>query len=121
MIYEWAKKEFEKQYDSKMTVWENKQVKVGAITKPKWVEVENLSNIACRISQKQINPIGEGERAGAMYNTTLHCNPALVIPAGSRIVITDAHGVVRNYKKSSEGFSSYRTHQEIVIVREVIA
>lgn len=121
MIYEWAKKEFEKQYDSKMTVWENKPVKEGAITKPKWVVIDDLSDIACRISQKQINPISEGERAGATYNTTLHCSPLINVPLGSRIVITDAHGVSRNYKRSSEGFSSYKTHQEIVIVREVIA
>lgn len=121
-IFEYAKKEFEKRYDSRMTVQENKPVKDGAITKTKWVDVDGLINVACRIAQKRVvNPASESEQAIVSYITTLYCDPSLNIKVGSRIAITDVHGVKRDYKRSSEGFSSYRTHQEIVIVREVIA
>lgn len=121
-IYDFAKQEFEKQYDSRMTVQENKPVKDGAITKPKWVDVDGLTNVACRIAQKRVvNPATEGEQSVVSYITTLYCDPLLTIKVGSRIAITDVHGITRDYKRSSEGFSSYRTHQEIVIVREVIA
>lgn len=118
-IYDFAKAEFEKYYDSKLTVSEYKDVKVGSITKGTWVTV--VEDVACRISQKQLNPASEGEAAKVTYVTKLYCDPAIEIKAGSKIFVTDPHGVTREYKRSSEGFSSYRTHQEIVIVRDVTA
>lgn len=117
-IYEFAKKEFEKQYDSKMTVSVNEPVKVGAVTKPKWVE--KISNQPCRIAQKRVvNPVMDNPNPQVSYVTTLYCDPFTKIPPGSRIKVTDSHGVIRDYNRSSEGFSSYRTHQEIVMNREV--
>lgn len=117
-MFDFAKKEFEKHYDSKMTVKKNQQVKEGTITKSKWVAVNDLKDIPCRISKKQITPVSEGEFAGISYLISLYCDPLLEIEPGSRISITDLYGVVREYKRSSEGFSSYRTHQEISIVRD---
>ena len=117
-IYDYAKKEFEKQYDSLLTVSVNEPVKVGAVTKPKWVP--KIVDQPCRIAQKRVvNPSIEGNAPQVSYITTLYCDPSLNIPAGSRIEITDIHGVTRKYSRSSEGFSSYRTHQEIVMNREV--
>ncbi|WP_213334275.1 hypothetical protein [Enterococcus casseliflavus] len=118
-IFEFAKREFEKQYDCKMTVSVNKPDKVGSLTKPKWTAV--ISDQSCRISKKQVSPVSDGNVAEVIYNTMLYCDPEISIPAGSRISITDPHGKTRDYKRSSEGFSSYHTHQEIVIVREVQA
>lgn len=118
-IFEFAKREFEKQYDCKMTLSVNNPEKVGSLTKSKWTAV--ISDQPCRISQKQVSPVSDGNVAEVTYNTMLYCDPALVIPAGSRISITDTHGKSRDYKRSSEGFSSYHTHQEIIIVREVQA
>ena len=120
-IYDFARREFEKQYDSMMTVWTNEPKKVGSITKPVWAPVSDLMDIPCRISRKQITPQGEGEYAGSDYPLSLYCSPTLEIAPGSRIAITDVHGHTRNYTRASEGFSSYRTHQEFTIVREVIA
>lgn len=117
-IYEFAKKEFKKQYDSKMTISVNEPVKVGSITKQQWVK--KIIDQPCRIAQKRVvNPSTDGNAPQVSYITTLHCDPLLNIPAGSRIEITDVHGVTRKYSRSSEGFSSYRTHQEIVMIREV--
>lgn len=118
-IYEYAKKEFEKLYDSRLTVFESKPIKVGAVTKATWVPVS--VNELCRISQKQLSPTSEGVFAKVSYLTTLYCDPSLEIKASSRLRITDAQGVSREYKRSSEGFASYRTHQEIIIVRDVKA
>lgn len=120
-IFSFAKREFEKQYDSTMTVMENKPIKEGAITKNKWGVVDGLENIPCRVSKKQLATVGSGEFANATHLTTLHCDPLLDIKAGSRITITDCHKVSRDYKRSSEGFNSYKTHQEIVLLRDVIA
>lgn len=117
-IYAYAKAEFEKQYDSKMTVSVNKPKKDGPITKPHWEDV--VKDQPCRIAQKRVvNPASTGEAAKVVYITTLYCDPLLEIPSGSRITITDAHGTSRLYKRSSEGFSSYQTHQEIELSREL--
>lgn len=116
-IYEYAKREFEKQYDSLLTVTVNEPIKQGSITKPNWVE--KITDQPCRIAQKRVtNPVTDGANPQVSYVTTLYCDPLTEIPAGSRIDITDAHGKTRSYKRSSEGFSSYRTHQEIVMDRE---
>lgn len=115
-IYEYAKQEFEKQYDSLLTVSVNEPVKVGAVTKPQWVP--KITNQPCRIAQKRVvNPSTEGNAPQVSYVTTLYCDPTAEIPPGSRIKVTDIHGITRDYKRSSEGFSSYRTHQKIVMER----
>jgi len=118
-IYEFAKAEFEKHYDSKLTVSECTDKKVGSVTKEVWAPV--VENVPCRISQKQLNPASEGVAAKVTYITKLYCDPGIEIKAGSKLFITDVHGIIREYERSSEGFSSYRTHQEIVIVRDVTA
>jgi len=118
-IYQFAKREFEKHYDSKLTVSEYKDVKEGSITKGKWIPV--LEDVPCRVSQKQLNPASEGEVARVTYITKLFCDPGIEIKAGSKLLITDVHSVTREYKRSSEGFASYLTHQEVVIVRGVTA
>lgn len=116
-IYDYAKKEFEKQYDSLLNVSVNEPVKVGAITKEKWVP--KITNQPCRIAQKRVvNPSTEGNAPQISYITTLYCDPLIKVPSGSRIEITDVHGLKRKYSHSSEGFSSYQTHQEIVMNRE---
>ncbi len=60
-IYTFAKKEFEKQYDSKMTILINEPVKVGAITKNQWVA--KITDRPCRIAQKRVTNPAAGETA----------------------------------------------------------
>lgn len=120
-IYDIAKREFEKHYDSVMSVMENRPVKVGSVTKPKWLPVEGLENIPCRISKKSISPAAAGTYADATYQISLYCDPALDILAGSRINVTDTHGNVKEYERASVPFNSYRTHQEIALISEVMA
>lgn len=118
-IYEFAKKEFAKHYNAKMIILVNESVKVGSVTKAKWVA--KVTDQPCRMSKKQLNPTSTGEVASVADNTMLFCDPAVDIPAGCRISVTDVHGVTRDYKRSSEGFASHVTHQSVVVVREVKA
>lgn len=114
---EYARKEFEKQYDSTFNIFEQKSAKIGSITKTQKVKIWDEDKL-CRISQKQLTPTTTGPFAGEIYQTVLYCSPELEIKSGTEIVVKDTHGVVRNYKRSSEGFSSYRTHQEIILIRD---
>lgn len=115
-MFDFARRHFEKRYDSTMTVkiWED--VEDGPFTKGDWVNV--VENEPCRISKKQLNPTSSEDVAGMSYILALYCAPEIEVKAGSRILITNRYGEVREYKRSSEGFDSYATHQEIIIMRE---
>lgn len=110
---------FERHYDSRMTVEVNKTHKDGNVTKQGWVAI--LTDIPCRLSKKSHQKTASGDQPLVGYQLYLYCNPSLEVPAGSRITVTDTHGTVRKYKRSSEGFSSYNSHQEILLSREVVA
>lgn len=110
---------FERHYDSRMTVEVNKTHKDGNVTKQMWTKV--LTDVPCRISKKSHQKTASGDQPLVGYQLYLYCNPNLEVPAGSRISVTDTHGTTRSYKRSSEGFSSYNSHQEILLVREVVA
>lgn len=118
-MFEMGTKAFERFYDSKMTVEVNKPVKEGNITKQKWVEV--YKDEKCRISKKSLSPTSDGNAPEVNYQLVLYCSPSFDVPAGSRINVTDRHGSTRAYKQSSEPFSSYATHQEILLVRSETA
>lgn len=77
-ILEFAKREFEKQYDCTMTVSVNKPEKVGSVTKSKWTAV--IRNHPCRISQKQLSPVSDGK--GFRYMMTVQCMFASFIALG---------------------------------------
>lgn len=80
-----------------------------------------LSDIPCRVYQKAragTTAVKEGQDPNIQYETKLMCNPIYDIPAGSRIVVTDIHGNVKEYRRADEGFDSYVTHQENTIIRQ---
>ena len=116
-----ARREFEKHYDCKMTVIGSKKEKVGNITEhiPNALLVEDQP---CRISKKTLSTVSTDEGKGtADYAISLYCAPELDVPVGSRITVTDPNGNIRKYRRTSESFNSYRTHQEMLIIREVTA
>lgn len=116
-----ARREFEKHYDCKMTVTGSKKEKIGNITEniPNALLIEDAP---CRISKKTLSTVSRDEGKGtADYAISLYCAPELAIPVGSRVTITDPHGNIRKYRRTSESFNSYRTHQELLIIREVTA
>lgn len=118
-MYEFARTEFEKLYDSTLDVLNKKETVVNGVVRVDWEKVAD--GVPCRISQKQLQPTFESDKPQMQYQLKLFCPPEIEILAGSKITVTNTHGESRNYVRSSEGFNSYRTHQEVLIVREVVA
>lgn len=54
-----------------------------------------------------------------IYETKLLCPVDVDIPAGSRVLVTDIHGHVRDYRRADEGFMSYITHKEVTLIRNI--
>ena len=118
-IFEQARKEFEKTYDSKMTIEVYEKYKDGPYTKEKWVQ--KLVDEPCRLSRgTRPKPVDSGVYASGDYQPMIYFNPSLEVPPGSRITIVERTGESKQYKQSGEVFS-YRTHKEMPVVREVKA
>lgn len=62
-----------------------------------------------------------GAEPEIIYETKLLCSTDVEIPAGARVVVTDIHGNVRDYRRADEGFMSYITHKEVTLIRNVNA
>nr|DAP21905.1 MAG TPA: head closure knob [Caudoviricetes sp.] len=124
-IYEYATKEFEKHYDSKMTVQvfgtsNDDNDDDDPFSDGGWHDY--LVDVPCRIAQKrQISTAKEDVYAVAEISPYLYCNPKHSIPPGSKIFVTDRHGVTNEYERSGESFASYATHQEFMINKKVKA
>lgn len=121
-IYEYATKEFEKHYDSKMTVqvFGTSNDDDDPFSDGDWQDY--LTDVPCRIAQKrQISTANEDVYAAAEISPYLYCNPKYSIPPGSKIFITNRHGVTNEYERSGESFASYATHQEFMINKKVKA
>lgn len=114
-MYDYAKREFEKHYDSLLTIYELRPIPNNPFEKDEWVEV--ATDIACRIKQKQLNATSKDDIASFDYTNVLYCSPEFEIKAGSKLVVTDIHNHIKTYKRTSDPFNSYRTHQEIIVVR----
>lgn len=77
-------------------------------------ETTLLENEPCRLSFKNVNTTGENNEASPVQQVTkLFLDNAIVIPAGSKLVVTQ-NGYTAEYEKSGEP-AIYSTHQEIVV------
>lgn len=73
-----------------------------------------LENEPCRLSFKNVNTTGENNEASPVQQVTkLFLDNTVVIPAGSKLVVTQ-NGYTAEYEKSGEP-AIYSTHQEIVV------
>lgn len=80
-----------------------------------------LSDIPCRVYQRAragTTAVSDGQAPAISYELRLMCNPKYDVLAGSRYVVTDVHGNVREYERADEGFISYISHQEITLIRQ---
>lgn len=117
---EWAKEEFEKLYDSKLSIIEKVEKKVNGITK--FVDSVVASDVPCRISTKSaINPVNQTENAKQTFVLALYVAPDVVIKAGSKLEVTNIHGETVEYRRTGEGIGSYNTHKAYPIERAVTA
>jgi len=119
-MYDWAREEFEKLYDSKLTIIEKIEKKVNGITK--FVDDVVASDVPCRISTKSaINPVNQTENAKQTFVLALYVAPDVVIKAGSKLEVTNIHGETVEYRRTGEGIGSYNTHKAYPIERAVTA
>lgn len=121
-IYEYATREFEKHYDSVMVVqvFGKSNDDDDPFSDGDWHDY--LVDIPCRIAQKrQTSTAKEDVYASAEISPYLYCNPKHSIPSGSKIFVTNRHGVTNEYERSGESFASYATHQEFMINKKVKA
>lgn len=121
-IYEYAIREFEKHYDSTMTVqlFGTSQDDDDPFSDGDWQDY--LTDVPCRIAQKNQQTKAESANyVSAESSPFIYCNPLIVIPVGSRIFVTDRHGKTEQYERSGDSFSSYASHQELKVNRVVKA
>ncbi|MDO4680910.1 MAG: hypothetical protein Q4A55_06660 [Aerococcus sp.] len=118
MIQEMIKK-FEACYTSTMTVKVNEPQPGSPFVGTHWVV--KYQDVPCRIGQKSLNVTTKDNVATTTYVTALYCSRDLIIPAGSRVIVTDPNGRTQQYDRTSEAFHAYLTHQEILLSREVEA
>lgn len=77
-------------------------------------EFTELENEPCRLSFKNVNTTGENNEASPVQQVTeLIISNEVVIPAGSKLIITQ-NGRIGEYEKSGEP-AVYSVHQEIII------
>ena len=70
-----------------------------------------LTGIPCRLSYDRKSPTEQDEAGNEVQDITMFCDPEYDIPAGSKIVITQA-GAVRKFQCSSPP-AVYESHQEV--------
>lgn len=80
-----------------------------------------IKDAPCKVYQKAragTTAVTDGQDPHLSYETKLMCNTSYNVLGGSRYVVTDVHGNVREYVRADEGFEGYVTHQEITIIRQ---
>lgn len=116
-MYDLARRQFEKQYDSLMTIKELQASDDDIFSDgEEWTAV--VSDEPCRVSKKQqLLATDKGDTPNIGYYIALYCKPDVKVRPGSKILITNTHGETREYARTGEAFNSYKTHQEISIAR----
>lgn len=113
---ELERKWLELTYDGVMTVTGSKKETVGSET----IVTHNAVLYAdqpCALSFSGTPDGSQGEDAGEInYRATIFCAPELVIPAGSRITVTQ-YGKTYVMVYSGEGIT-YPTHQQLSVTRK---
>ena len=93
-----------------ITVREGRVNETNGRTEP--VERVTASDLACRISFDTVKSTEPGEEAAKVVQTvTLHIDPSVDIPEGSKITVTQ-NGVTAVYERSGKA-AVYTCHQEV--------
>ena len=101
--------EFEKNFNSKVTVSLVKTIREGFIAKQKWVKKNG-------IGKKQLNSASPREGTKLSYVTVPDRDSTVKVPRGYQIAFTDFYDNILKYKRSSE---KYYPHPDAVVAREV--
>lgn len=93
-----------------VTVCEGVLDPVTGRTEP--AERVTVEEVPCRVSYRTVSPAApEGEAAQAGQGVTLYLDPAVDIPEGSKVTVTQ-NGVTRDYARSGKA-AVYSCHQEV--------
>ena len=113
---ELERKWLEKTYDGKMAVTSSRKENVDGETMVT-PDVVLYEEEPCGLAFSGTPPAEQGEDAGqTRYQATIFCAPELVIPAGSRITVTQ-YGQTCKLKYSGEAIAC-PTHQQLAVIRE---
>lgn len=109
-----ARKNFEKLYDCKCDIVEYKEFqKPNKSTN--FGELKVKENIPCKISYESISTVKTNGNANETpLSTKLFISPDIEIKTGSKIIVTNNLGQIKEYKSSGEP-APYDTHQEIML------
>lgn len=95
---------------AKVTVLEGVLDPATGRTEPK--ERVAMEEVPCRVSYRSVSPAApEEEAAQAGQGVTLYIDPAVDIPEGSKVTVTQ-NGVTRDYARSGKT-AVYSCHQEV--------
>lgn len=101
-------------YDGAFSIFEYQKVKDPITKATTQKEVLIASDLPCHLSRSSIPAANQtSSAAGVEKEVKLFCNPDVVIPAGSKITVTQA-GITESYKCSGVP-AVYLTHQEIIL------
>ena len=110
-----ARKNLEKLYDCKFDIVEYQEIQ-----KPNkstgFGEVKVKEQIPCKISYERISTINivDDNANKKTLSTKLFISPDIEIKTGSKIIVTNSLGQIKEYQSSGEP-AQYDTHQEIML------
>jgi len=107
----WARRAIESLYEGACTVYVRQKSVDPDTGETTFAESAEILNEPCRLSFSSITAASGGHVAQVSQSVKLFIRPGLTIPAGSKIVVTQA-GTTQGYKQSGEG-ARYVTHQEV--------
>jgi hypothetical protein len=109
-----ARAAIERLYLGVCTVWVHEKQLNDVTKRTDVVDVELLTNQPCRLSFSGHTPtVEDGHVASLAQSVSLFISPNVIIPAGSKIVVTQ-NGTTTLYRRSGEP-SIYATHQEVAL------
>ncbi len=99
-------------WTGRATVTVQKGVLDPATGRIEQVEQVTVEGIPCRVSYRTVKPTAPEDEAAQMVQTvTLYIDPAVDIPEGSKVTVTQ-NGVTRDYARSGTA-AVYSCHQEV--------
>ena len=98
-------------YIGNCTVTEHQKTFDETTKQTKFVDVDILTNIPCRLSFSSVRPTDENVAASVTQSIKLFLAPEINIPAGCKITVTQ-NGKTTAYKQSGEP-AVHTHHQEI--------
>jgi hypothetical protein len=109
-------KQIRKLYRERATIYGVKPVKRNGATEVQQVTI--AENVPCHFSNQGLNPSDPGQYGTDAYDGTIYMDNGYDVPAGATIDVTDSNGYTTRYKRASKGYTPYKSHMEIAVVRD---